>query len=52
MVAVVLIGNDLAGHLWTHSLHSGIQYLCVAHAFEFQPNKVGFHSSFGQGYFG
>ena len=51
MCAVVLRGNDFAGHLWTHSLNSGVQYLSIANALEFQPNKVGFHFGFGQGYF-
>ena len=52
MIAVVLCGNDFAGHLRTHGLYSGVQYLSIAYALEFQPNKIGFHSGFGLGYFG
>ena len=52
MCAVVLISNDFAGHLWTNSHYSGVKYLCISYTFELQPNKVGFHFGFWQGYLG
>ena len=52
MRTVVLVGNDFASHLRINSLNSGIKYLCIPDTFKFQPNKVGFHSGFGQGYLG
>ena len=50
MCAVVLCSNDFASHLRINSLNSGIKYLCISNTFKLQPNKVSFHSGFGQGY--